>query len=155
MDQPPYLPVERRILQEAFAQAHFLGQSDDDMTVALGRQAFNQALAEVLGPPVHATGADSGFAAVRNRDLDVAVFAVKQRYPEVRVAASDQTTERIFDPRGQGTMAVVEATLVLVQKSIQVVAQDSPERALVALLFSVLATRAGSCRHKTRVATLF
>ena len=79
---------------------------------------------------------------------------MEQRYPEVRVAASDQTTEGIFDPRSQGPMAVLETVFVLVQKGVQVVAQDSPERALVALLFAVLATRVGSCRHKTRLPTL-
>lgn len=133
----PNLAVERAVLLEAFAQPHFLGQGNHHVAIVNSRQLLREPVAHVFGPAVDAAWANSGFARKRNSYFDFALLAVQYGYAIVWVSTSNQLIKSVLGSCGQEPVAVPEASVVLGQECVQVVAKDSPEGALVALPLAI------------------
>ena len=126
---------------EPFAQAHLHGQRDHDMAVGHFGQLLEEAVTDVLGATIGAGRADSLLTTERDCHMDLAIGAVEERQAIVRVTTAQDSLEGLLGASGHRSVAGQKPSVILPQKALAMVYQDTPQRTLVGLTLSISESR--------------
>jgi hypothetical protein len=138
VDDASHFTKQAPVFEEPLAKPHLPGETKDYVAMRDLREPLEEMNRRSLGLPRYATWANSSLTGKRYSQTYIAGAALEQDNPEVRVTALLKLEKRLLHFSAGRPMSTAIAALIDGEKSLKMVREDSPERALKSLAGTIL-----------------